>query len=124
MATTLIVLHVMVLVMDVPYQLPTASTVLLVTTGRSDLMLVGAVQLVTMEITLLPSALSALLVAQPALLPLFVLPASRWLESLTTFIITNVLKYALRLPSEMHQDPLVQLALLHAKLVQDQQLHA
>ena len=77
-----------------------------------------------METLRLLFVLSALLAAQPVLLPLFVLPVNRWLESLTTSITTNALRYALQLPLEMHQDPLVQLALLHAKLVQDQQLHA
>ena len=115
---------VMVLVMDAPCQLPTASTVLQATTDKLAPMLVGAVLLVTMEIPLLHSALSALLVVQPALLPQYVLPANRWLELVTTSTTTSVLRYVLLLPSEMQEDPLVQLALLHVKLVQDQQLHA
>ena len=115
---------VMVLVMDAPCQLPTASTVLQAIIGRLAPMLVGAVLLVTTEIPLLPSALSALLVVQPALPPQYVLSANRWLELVTISTTMSVLRYVLQLPSEMQEDHLVQLALLHAKLVQDQQLHA
>ena len=106
------------------YQPPTASTVLLATTGKSGLMLAGAVPRATMETTQLPSAPSAPLAVSPALLRLSALPASRWPESPTTSTTTNVSKSAPRLLMGTQLCPLASPALLPARLAQDHQLRA
>ena len=87
---------VMVLAMDVLCRLPTASTVLPVTTDKLGQTRVEAVPQDTTETILLLSALSAQLAASPALLPQSALPASKLLELLTTCITTNALKCVLQ----------------------------
>ena len=87
---------VMVLAMDVLCRLPTASTVLPVTTDKLGQTRVEAAPQDTTETTLLLSALSAQLAASPALLPQSAPPASKLLELLTTCITTNALKCVLQ----------------------------